>query len=224
MAPGGVEPPHVDSKSTALSAELRGRAARRGVVDGTRTHNHRDHNPGLYQLSYDHRAADRIARGVAADRVRTASSGATRRAADPNAAYPVAGACSSAEERRPSKPRVAGSNPARRIGLAPVTPLLILIGIIVLLVVGAAVLGLALKLLWWALLGLVIGGLGRLLLPGYQPIGWLATVLYGVGGALLGGVVAKAIGTGGFVQFLIAVAAAAVLIAVVGGWRRPTTV
>ncbi len=104
------------------------------------------------------------------------------------------------------------------------TPLLILIGIIVLLVVGAAVLGLALKLLWWALLGLVIGGLGRLLLPGYQPIGWLATVLYGVGGALLGGVVAKAIGTGGFVQFLIAVAAAAVLIAVVGGWRRPTTV
>src|SRR5919201_7152614 len=57
VAPGGVEPPHVDSKSTALSAELRGRSrARRRVVDGTRTHNHRDHNPGLYQLSYDHRA------------------------------------------------------------------------------------------------------------------------------------------------------------------------
>jgi hypothetical protein len=25
------------------------------VTDGTRTHNHRDHNPGLYQLSYGHR-------------------------------------------------------------------------------------------------------------------------------------------------------------------------
>ena len=104
------------------------------------------------------------------------------------------------------------------------TPLLVLIAIIVLLIVGTAVLGLALKLLWWALLGLLIGALARLVLPGYQPIGWLATALYGIGGALLGGVVAKAVGTGGFVQFLIAVAVAAVLIAAVGGWRRPTTV
>jgi uncharacterized membrane protein YeaQ/YmgE (transglycosylase-associated protein family) len=102
-----------------------------------------------------------------------------------------------------------------------VTPLLILIAIIVLLIVGAAV-GLVLKLLWWALVGLVIGWLGRLLVPGFQPIGWLATILYGIAGALLGGIVADAIGTGGLVQFLIAVAAAAVLIAVVGGWRRTT--
>jgi uncharacterized membrane protein YeaQ/YmgE (transglycosylase-associated protein family) len=104
-----------------------------------------------------------------------------------------------------------------------VTPLLILVAIIVLLIVGAAVLGLALKLLWWALVGLVIGWLGKLLVPGFQPIGWLATILYGIGGALLGGIVADAVGTGGFVQFLIAVAAAAVLIAAVGGgWRRTT--
>lgn len=26
-----------------------------GVADGTRTHDHRNHNPGLYQLSYSHR-------------------------------------------------------------------------------------------------------------------------------------------------------------------------
>jgi hypothetical protein len=26
------------------------------VADGTRTRDHRDHNPGLYQLSYRHRA------------------------------------------------------------------------------------------------------------------------------------------------------------------------
>ena len=25
-----------------------------GVTDGTRTHDGRNHNPGLYQLSYDH--------------------------------------------------------------------------------------------------------------------------------------------------------------------------
>ena len=26
-----------------------------GVADGTRTHDNRNHNPGLYQLSYSHR-------------------------------------------------------------------------------------------------------------------------------------------------------------------------
>jgi hypothetical protein len=32
------------------------------VAEGTRTPDHRDHNPGLYQLSYRHRgSADRIA-------------------------------------------------------------------------------------------------------------------------------------------------------------------
>ena len=28
-----------------------------GVADGTRTHDNRNHNPGLYQLSYSHRRA-----------------------------------------------------------------------------------------------------------------------------------------------------------------------
>ena len=151
MAPGGVEPPRADSKSAALSAELRGprpfcptrkekrraghaprnrhwptvrfriqppgglprrapcsahehpmsagratargtaanlpltatetRLSRvpgakasfagreptasrdaRGVADGIRTHDHRDHNPGLYQLSYRHRAETKDSR------------------------------------------------------------------------------------------------------------------------------------------------------------------
>src|SRR5205823_5393156 len=59
VAPGGVEPPRTDSKSVALSTELRGRAER--VADGTRTHDHLDHNQGLYQLSYRHRGRLRIA-------------------------------------------------------------------------------------------------------------------------------------------------------------------
>ena len=59
MAPGGVEPPHGASKAPALSTELRGRArtpAPARVANGTRTRDHRDHNPGLYQLSYRHQA------------------------------------------------------------------------------------------------------------------------------------------------------------------------
>jgi hypothetical protein len=30
-----------------------------GVNDGARTHDHRDHNPGLYQLSYAHHKIDK---------------------------------------------------------------------------------------------------------------------------------------------------------------------
>ena len=58
MAPGGIEPPLAASKAAALSAELRGLVAlwTTQVADGTRTRDHRDHNPGLYQLSYRHQA------------------------------------------------------------------------------------------------------------------------------------------------------------------------
>jgi hypothetical protein len=38
------------------------RPSKRGVTDGARTHDHRDHNPGLYQLSYGHRAPDSVVR------------------------------------------------------------------------------------------------------------------------------------------------------------------
>jgi uncharacterized membrane protein YeaQ/YmgE (transglycosylase-associated protein family) len=35
--------------------------------------------------------------------------------------------------------------------------------------------------------GLIIGGLGRLVVPGHQPIGFLATVAAGLCGSILGG-------------------------------------
>jgi hypothetical protein len=38
------------------SSRLPAETARRRVAEGTRTPDHRDHNPGLYQLSYRHRA------------------------------------------------------------------------------------------------------------------------------------------------------------------------
>src|SRR5919204_3309544 len=42
----------------------------RGVADGTRTHDHRDHNPGLYQLSYRHREQSKDSRRGATTRRR----------------------------------------------------------------------------------------------------------------------------------------------------------
>ena len=38
-----------ESASTKAGADLS------GVADGARTHDNRNHNPGLYQLSYSHR-------------------------------------------------------------------------------------------------------------------------------------------------------------------------
>ncbi len=97
--------------------------------------------------------------------------------------------------------------------------LVVLIAIIVLVVLGWVVLGLVFKLLWWALIGLVIGALGRLVIPGRQAIGWLATIGAGVAGALLGGIIANALDVGNVIQFLIAVLVAAGLIALLGARR-----
>jgi uncharacterized membrane protein YeaQ/YmgE (transglycosylase-associated protein family) len=98
--------------------------------------------------------------------------------------------------------------------------LILLIAIVVLFVIGGWVLGLALSLLWWALIGLVIGALARLVMPGEQAIGWLGTALCGVGGALLGGIIADAVGVGSILQFLIAVLVSAGLIALFGGTQQ----
>lgn len=106
--------------------------------------------------------------------------------------------------------------------------LIVLLAIVALVLVGWVVLGIALKLLWWALIGLFIGALARAILPGRQAIGALRTAGAGVGGSLLGGVVANAANLGGFLQFVVAVAAAAVLVPVLGatrdgGTRTPLT-
>lgn len=99
--------------------------------------------------------------------------------------------------------------------------LVVLLVIVLAVILGVALLGLALQLLWWALVGLAIGALARLILPGIQPIGWLGTVAAGIAGALLGGIVADAFDFGGFLQFVAAVLTAAALIAAfAGGTRR----
>ena len=93
--------------------------------------------------------------------------------------------------------------------------LVLLVLIVVLAVVGWAVLGLVFTLLWWALIGLFIGALARLVLPGRQPIGGLATAGSGVVGALLGGIIANAAEVGSVVQFIIAILVAAVVVTLV---------
>jgi uncharacterized membrane protein YeaQ/YmgE (transglycosylase-associated protein family) len=81
------------------------------------------------------------------------------------------------------------------------------------------VVGLVFKLLWWALIGLVIGALARLVLPGRQEVSLLATAGAGIAAALLGGIVADVLDVGSVLQFLIAIAVAAGLVAALGGSR-----
>jgi uncharacterized membrane protein YeaQ/YmgE (transglycosylase-associated protein family) len=94
------------------------------------------------------------------------------------------------------------------------TVVILILLIIALILVGGFVVGLTLKLLAWVITGLVIGALARLVVPGPQALGWLATILYGLGGSLIGGIVGDLVGLGAVLQFLLAVLAAALLIAV----------
>lgn len=46
----------------------------------------------------------------------------------------------------------------------------------------------------WVLIGLVAGVLGKILLPGRDPGGFIVTILIGIAGALLAGFVAQSLG------------------------------
>ena len=86
----------------------------------------------------------------------------------------------------------------------------VLIIIIIALLLAGSVIGLAFSLLWLGLTGLVIGALGRLVLPGRHDISLLATALVGIAASLLGGILADVFDVGRIVQFLVAVALAAI--------------
>ncbi|MDN5894426.1 MAG: hypothetical protein L0H93_10410 [Nocardioides sp.] len=70
--------------------------------------------------------------------------------------------------------------------------------------------------------GLIIGALARLFKPGKQALSLVATLLLGLAGALIGGIIASFLGTGGIFElnilgFIVAVIAAFLLIGVAEG-------
>jgi uncharacterized membrane protein YeaQ/YmgE (transglycosylase-associated protein family) len=71
--------------------------------------------------------------------------------------------------------------------------------------------GLLLFLILLAVWGFVVGGLARWALPGPDPMPWWATILLGLGGSLIGGILARVlIGTAG--GFLFAFLGAVLLL------------
>ena len=95
----------------------------------------------------------------------------------------------------------------------------LLFAVVVALFVVLPLIGLAL----WAFLstvvvGLVIGALGRLVVPGSQPIGFVATCLSGLAGSIVGGFVGQhVLAVGRFATILIEIGIAALLVAVLAG-------
>lgn len=46
-----------------------------------------------------------------------------------------------------------------------------------------------LSFIWWLIIGLIAGALARLIMPGRDPMGIIATMLLGIVGSILGGLV-----------------------------------
>jgi uncharacterized membrane protein YeaQ/YmgE (transglycosylase-associated protein family) len=90
-----------------------------------------------------------------------------------------------------------------------VTVVVVLLIIILGLLLAGSLIGLAFSLFWLALTGVIIGALGRLVLPGRHDVSLLATALIGIAASLLGGILADIFDVGRLIQFLVAVALAA---------------
>ena len=69
----------------------------------------------------------------------------------------------------------------------------------------------------WILTGLIVGALGRLFVPGPSPMGIGMTILVGIAGAILGGIIAVALGLGGLGSLIVAVAVTAGIVYLMQG-------
>jgi uncharacterized membrane protein YeaQ/YmgE (transglycosylase-associated protein family) len=80
-----------------------------------------------------------------------------------------------------------------------------------------------LQIIWWIIVGLIVGALARLIMPGRDPMGWIATILLGIAGSILGGFIAgllwREAGTGRFhpAGLLLSLIGAIVLLLI---WRK----
>ena len=74
--------------------------------------------------------------------------------------------------------------------------------------------------IWTALIGIVLGACGRLLVPGPQPIGVFATIACGLVGSLAGGIVGQTAHLHRFATLLIEIGIAAAAVAIWSGTHR----
>jgi uncharacterized membrane protein YeaQ/YmgE (transglycosylase-associated protein family) len=72
-------------------------------------------------------------------------------------------------------------------------------------------------LLWMIVVGLIVGALAKLLMPGRDPGGIIVTMLLGIGGSLLAGLIGRAVGwytEGEPAGFIFSVVGAIIILAI----------
>ena len=83
-----------------------------------------------------------------------------------------------------------------------------------------AAMGLLTFIFWTVVNGLIIGALGRLAIPGPNPMPIGVTILVGIGGAFVGGLVGQLLGLPALLVILLEVGVAAAIVYFMQ--RRPT--
>jgi uncharacterized membrane protein YeaQ/YmgE (transglycosylase-associated protein family) len=79
-------------------------------------------------------------------------------------------------------------------------------------------------LITWLFFGLIVGLIGRLLMPGRQPMGWLATMVLGVVGSFAGGFITYVFRGGEPLQpasLLMSIVGAIVVLAIAAAMASP---
>jgi uncharacterized membrane protein YeaQ/YmgE (transglycosylase-associated protein family) len=96
----------------------------------------------------------------------------------------------------------------------------ILLGVVLVAIFGGAAIAAAWWLIYYAIVGLVIGGLARLLVSSSEGLGAAGTILAGLTGSILGGLIARAFELGTIVELLVSIVVAAVVVAIATGSSR----
>ena len=71
--------------------------------------------------------------------------------------------------------------------------------------------------LWMIVVGLIVGAIAKLLMPGRDPGGFIVTMLLGIGGSVVAGLLGRAVGwytAGDPVGFIASVIGAIILLAI----------
>jgi uncharacterized membrane protein YeaQ/YmgE (transglycosylase-associated protein family) len=75
---------------------------------------------------------------------------------------------------------------------------------------------------WLIIVGAIVGALGRLFHPGRDPMGWIVTILIGIGSLVIAGLIFSS----GWLEFIVGVIIAIILVALFGRFmarREPAT-
>jgi uncharacterized membrane protein YeaQ/YmgE (transglycosylase-associated protein family) len=72
---------------------------------------------------------------------------------------------------------------------------------------------------WLIIVGAIVGALGRVFHPGADPMGWIVTILIGIASLVIAGLIFNS----GWLQFIIGVIVAVILVALFGRFMASRT-